>query len=615
MVRTSAARKSVAIAHDPAILSREEDADQRKQAADLRQDTAELRQEAADLRQDTAELRQEAADLRQGSVGQREVAADQREDIANLRQDTADQREDIANLREDAADLRQVTADLRQVAADLRQEAADLREESATAKATLSASTQAQLREANERLVVATIQAQTMTETAELATEQMSYMAEHDFLTGLPNRALLTDRLVQSIALAERHGKKVALMYLDLDHFKHINDSLGHAVGDQLLQSVAKRLQTSVRLYDTVSRQGGDEFVVLLPEVEEVQDAVRAAKKLIEAMAQPHHINGQLLRATVSIGISIYPDDGKDLETVVKNADTAMYQAKKIGRNTYQVFIPEMSARAVARQSVEQALHLALEQHKFILHYQPKVNLETGAITGAEALIRMKESDDQLVGPDNFISIAEECGLILPIGRWVLREACRQTKAWLEAGLDIAQIAVNVSSREFHGKDFLAGVMSILDDTGLDPRHLELEMTESGLIQDSIPTTAILRALKHLGVQIAIDDFGTGYSSLSYMLRFPIDTLKIDRSFVQTLDEGTIDKGDAGEAIVSAVIAMGTSLKQRVVAEGIETQQQLAFLQSRHCAEGQGYYFSRPVPADEFASLLGTTLNQPHMII
>ena len=615
VVKTSAARKSVAIAHDPAILSREEDADQRKQAADLRQDTAELRQEAADLRQDTAELRQEAADLRQGSVGQREVAADKREDIANLRQDTADQREDIANLREDAADLRQVTADLRQVAADLRQEAADLREESATAKATLSASTQAQLREANERLVVATIQAQTMTETAELATEQMSYMAEHDFLTGLPNRALLTDRLVQSIALAERHGKKVALMYLDLDHFKHINDSLGHAVGDQLLQSVAKRLQTSVRLYDTVSRQGGDEFVVLLPEVEEVQDAVRAAKKLIEAMAQPHHINGQLLRATVSIGISIYPDDGKDLETVVKNADTAMYQAKKIGRNTYQVFIPEMSARAVARQSVEQALHLALEQHKFILHYQPKVNLETGAITGAEALIRMKESDDQLVGPDNFISIAEECGLILPIGRWVLREACRQTKAWLEAGLDIAQIAVNVSSREFHGKDFLAGVMSILDDTGLDPRHLELEMTESGLIQDSIPTTAILRALKHLGVQIAIDDFGTGYSSLSYMLRFPIDTLKIDRSFVQTLDEGTIDKGDAGEAIVSAVIAMGTSLKQRVVAEGIETQQQLAFLQSRHCAEGQGYYFSRPVPADEFASLLGTTLNQPHMII
>ena len=615
VVKTSAARKSVAIAHDPAILSREEDADQRKQAADLRQDTAELRQEAADLRQDTAELRQEAADLRQGSVGQREVAADKREDIANLRQDTADKREDIANLREDAADLRQVTADLRQVAADLRQEAADLREETATAKATLSASTQAQLREANERLVVATIQAQTMTETAELATEQMSYMAEHDFLTGLPNRALLTDRLVQSIALAERHGKKVALMYLDLDHFKHINDSLGHAVGDQLLQSVAKRLQTSVRLYDTVSRQGGDEFVVLLPEVEEVQDAVRAAKKLIEAMAQPHHINGQLLRATVSIGISIYPDDGKDLETVVKNADTAMYQAKKIGRNTYQVFIPEMSARAVARQSVEQALHLALEQHKFILHYQPKVNLETGAITGAEALIRMKESDDQLVGPDNFISIAEECGLILPIGRWVLREACRQTKAWLEAGLDIAQIAVNVSSREFHGKDFLAGVMSILDDTGLDPRHLELEMTESGLIQDSIPTTAILRALKHLGVQIAIDDFGTGYSSLSYMLRFPIDTLKIDRSFVQTLDEGTIDKGDAGEAIVSAVIAMGTSLKQRVVAEGIETQQQLAFLQSRHCAEGQGYYFSRPVPADEFASLLGTTLNQPHMII
>jgi diguanylate cyclase (GGDEF)-like protein len=575
-VKSLAKRESVVIADEQTDLSREEDADQRKQAADLRQGTA--------------ELRQEAAHLRQGSAGQREVIADQREDIADLREETADLREETA---------------------DLREETADLREEDANVKATLTANTQAQLREVNERLLVTTIHAQTMTEAAELATEQMSHMAEHDVLTGLPNRSLLTDRLAQSIALAQRHGKKVALLYLDLDHFKHINDSLGHAVGDQLLQSVAKRLQSCVRLSDTVSRQGGDEFVVLLPEVEEVQDAVVIAKKLIEAMARPHLVSGHRLRVTISIGISSYPDDGKDVATVVRNADTAMYQAKKIGRNNYQVFIPEMNVVAVARQSMEQALHRALEQHKFVLHYQPKVNLETGAITGAEALIRLQESADQLVYPAHFISIAEECGLILPIGRWALHEACRQTQAWLQAGLDIRQIAVNVSSREFRSRDFLAGVISTLNATGLHPRHLELEMTESGLMQDTEPTTAILHALKQLGVQIAIDDFGTGYSSLSYLLRFPIDTLKIDRSFVQDLDDGT---GNSGEAIVCAIIAMGTSLKKCVVAEGIETQKQLAFLKSHQCAEGQGYYFSRPVPAHEFASLLETNLNQPHIV-
>ncbi|MBT1073472.1 putative bifunctional diguanylate cyclase/phosphodiesterase [Pelotalea chapellei] len=557
------------------------DASQRKQAADLRQGTAGLRQEAASLRQDTAV--------------QRNATADQREKIADLRQNTADKREEIADLREGTADLRQDTA-------DLRQDAADQREERARVKAINSEHANARIREANERLILATIRAQTMTAAAELATAQMSYMAEHDFLTGLPNRSLLTDRLSQSIALAQRHQKKVALMFLDLDHFKHINDSLGHAVGDQLLQSVAKRLQASVRLSDTVSRQGGDEFVVLLSEIDGVQDAVLSADKLLDAMVEPHYILGHQLRVNVSIGISIYPDDGMDVETVMRNADTAMYQAKNSGRNTFQVFLPEMNIRAVERQSIEQALHRALEQHKFLLHYQPKVNLDTGAITGAEALIRMQETDDQLVYPMNFITIAEESGLILPIGRWALREACRQAKAWLEAGLDIGQIAVNVSSREFHSKDFLEGLIAILNETGLDPGHLELEMTESGLMQDTEPTTVLLHALKKLGVHIAIDDFGTGYSSLSYLMRFPIDTLKIDRSFVRDLDDD--DTGFSGEAIVSAVIAMGSSLKQRVVAEGIETQHQLAFLQSHHCVEGQGFYFSRPVPADEFAALL-----------
>ena len=610
-VKTLAERESVVIADEQTDVSRGEDADQRKQAADLRQGAAELRQEAAHLRQGNAGQCEVTADQREEIADLRQVTADQREDIADLREDTADLRQDTADLRQVTADLHQDTADLRQATADLRQEAADLREEDANEKATLAANTHAQLLEVNERLVVTTIHAQSMTEAAELATEQMSHMAEHDVLTGLPNRSLLTDRLTQSIALAQRHGKRVALMYLDLDHFKHINDSLGHVVGDKLLQSAAKRLQTCVRLSDTVSRQGGDEFVVLLPEVEEVQDAVVIAKKLIEAMARPHLVSGHRLRVTISIGISIYPDNGKDVETVVRNADTAMYHAKKIGRNNYQVFIPEMNVRAVARQSMEQALHRALEQHKFVLHYQPKVNLETGAISGAEALIRLQESDDQLVYPAHFISIAEECGLILPIGRWALHEACRQTQAWLQAGLDIGQIAVNVSAREFHSKDFLAGVISILNATGLDPRHLELEMTESGLMQDAEPTTAILHALKKLGVQIAIDDFGTGYSSLSYLLRFPIDTLKIDQSFVKDLDG---DEGNSSEAIVRAVLAMGTSLKKRVVAEGIETQQQLAFLKSHQCAEGQGNYFSRPVPADEFASLLKTDLKQPHIV-
>ena len=510
----------------------------------------------------------------------------------------ADQRQDSADRRQDSADLRQEAADLRQETADLRQEAADLSDKAAIAKAELGAITEAQLREANERLVIATVRAQTMTEAAEGSAARMSFMAEHDFLTGLPNRSLLSARLAQSIALAQRHGKRVALLYMDLDHFKHINDSLGHAVGDQLLLSVAKRLQTCVRVSDTVCRQGGDEFVVLLAEVESVGDAELAAEKLIEAMAEPHLVGSHRLHVTLSIGISLYPEDGKDAETVLSSADIAMYHAKRSGRNKSQMFTPDMNVRAVARQSVQQALHQALEQREFVLHYQPKVNLETGAITGAEALIRMRQADHPLVNPTQFVNVAEDCGLILPIGKWVLREACRQTQAWLQDGFSMGQIAVNVSFVEFHSKDFLTGVRSILDDTGLDPRYLELEVTESGLMHDTETTVAVLRGLKDLGVQIAIDDFGTGYSSLSYLQRFPIDTLKIDQSFVQDID------GESGEAIVSAVVAMCMSLKLRVVAEGIESPRQLAFLQSRLCTEGQGFYFSRPLPAEEFTALL-----------
>ena len=536
------------------------------------------------------------------SAARREEIADRREEVADVRQQTADQREETADVRQKTADQREKIADQREKVVERREEATGrhekirrTRRKAVKAKEEQHTQTEAELREANENLVIATVHAQTMKEVAEATTEQMSYMAEHDFLTGLPNRALLTDRLAQSIALAQRNCKKVALMYLDLDHFKQINDSLGHAIGDQLLQSVAKLLHACIRSSDTVSRQGGDEFVVLLPEIEEVQDAIVIADKLIKTTPLPHLIGDHQLHVTLSIGISVYPDGGKNLEALVSNADAAMYHAKQSGRNKYQVFTPAMKAHAATRQSIKTALHRAFDRGEFVLYFQPKVNLQTGTLTGTEALLRWQRSGNRLVLPAQFMSITEDCGLILPIGKWVLREACRQARAWLQAGFNLSQVAVNVSARELLGKDFLAFVRAALDDSGLAPHHLELELTESGIMQDTDTTTMILHTLKDLGVQIAIDNFGTGYSSLSCLRRFPIDTLKIDQSFVQTPD---------GEAIVRAIIAMGSSLKQRVVAEGIETQQQLAFLQSHNCAEGQGYYFGRPVVAEEFVKLL-----------
>ena len=457
-----------------------------------------------------------------------------------------------------------------------------------------------QLREANEKLVVAIIRAQAMKDAAELGAAQVSHMASHDSLTGLPNRALLTDRLAQAISLARRHGTRVALMYLDIDHFKNINDSLGHAVGDTLLQAAAARLMECVRGSDTVCRQGGDEFVVLLPQVDTVRDATLIAEKLVAAMAQPFAIDGRHLHVTLSIGVSVYPDDGSDGDVLLRNADTAMYQAKKSGRNQYRAFSAEMNTRAIARLSVEAALRRSLDARALVLHYQPTLNLGTGNITGAEALVRLEQPDGQLMYPTQFIGVAEDCGLIHPVGKWVLGEACRQAVAWQQAGVDFGQIAVNVSAAELHSGDFLAHVRATLRDTGLDPRHLEFELTESGLMQDTQRTTGVLLALKDLGIHIAIDDFGTGYSSLSYLRRFPIDTLKIDQSFVKDI------QGEAGEGIlVSTIIAMARSLKLRVVAEGIETSQQLAYLQTEGCAEGQGYHFSHPVGAGQFAALLG----------
>jgi diguanylate cyclase (GGDEF)-like protein/PAS domain S-box-containing protein len=435
---------------------------------------------------------------------------------------------------------------------------------------------------------------------------KMAHLAQHDFLTSLPNRLLLTERLTQAIGLAQRHTKQVALLFLDLDHFKNINDSLGHAIGDLLLQSVAERLLAKVRTTDTVCRQGGDEFVILLAEIEQTQDAARVAQSLIDAFARPHLVGGHELHVTLSIGISVFPDDGvsadsiiQNTDTVMQNADTAMYHAKTIGRNNYQFFRAEMNTRAVRRLFIENSLRRALRQDEFLLHYQPQIDLVSGTITGSEALILWQDPEHGLVLPGQFVPIAEECGLIVPIGRWVLREACRQVQVWLVAGLRAVPVSVNVSAVEFRHSNFAEGVALILKETGLPSSYLELELTESIIMHDTKASAAVLEALKAMGVKLAIDDFGTGYSSLSYLKRFPIDTLKIDQSFVRDIASST-----DGATIVGAVIGMGKNLQQRVIAEGVETLEQLAFLKTRQCAEGQGYLFSKPLLAEDFSRLL-----------
>jgi diguanylate cyclase (GGDEF)-like protein/PAS domain S-box-containing protein len=432
---------------------------------------------------------------------------------------------------------------------------------------------------------------------------KMTHLAQHDFLTGLPNRVLLTERLSRAIGQARRHGKRVALMYIDLDYFKHINDSLGHAVGDLLLQMVAQRLKRCIRDTDTVCRQGGDEFVILLSETGQILDAAQVAEKILAAFADPCLVSGNELHITLSIGISIYPDDGHDAEDVMKNADTAMYHAKSNGRNNYQFFTGEMNTRAVRRLFIEGNLRRALKQREFMLYYQPKIDLESGLMVGCEALIRWQDPQYGLVYPNQFVPIAEESGLIVPIGSWVLHEACRQVSVWQAAGLLAVPVSVNISAIEFRHKDFLDGVATILRDTGLSPVFLELELTESILMQDAASSATVLESLKEMGIQLAIDDFGTGYSSLSYLKRFPINTLKIDQSFIHDID---VDTDDA--SIVRAMIGMGKSLKQRVIAEGVETISQLDFLRTLQCDEGQGFLFGHPLPADQFERLLLKTV-------
>jgi diguanylate cyclase (GGDEF)-like protein/PAS domain S-box-containing protein len=433
--------------------------------------------------------------------------------------------------------------------------------------------------------------------------QRMSHLAHHDYLTDLPNRLLFNDRLAQALAAACRHEEQLAVLFIDVDRFKHINDSLGHAIGDQLLLSVAERLAASVRGSDTVSRQGGDEFVILLSTISHAEDAAVSAVKILTALSKPHHVKEHELQITLSIGIAVFPDDGNDAETLVRHADIAMLSAKDNGRNNYQFFKSDMNEQALERQSLESGLRHALDGREFVLHYQPKMDLETEAITGVEALVRWRQPGRGIVLPEKFIPIAEQCGYIVPIGRWVLREACRQAKSWLDTDRVPIPVAVNISAVELRSRGFVQGVRAVLRETGLNPRYLEFELTEAALMQDPTATVAVLQALKDLGVRLTLDDFGTGYSSLSYLKRFPIDALKIDKSFVRGLCANVSDAN-----IVSAVIHMGKSFGLKVIAEGVETRAQFLKLQAQQCTEGQGLYFNEPLAANEFAKLIASDL-------
>ena len=433
------------------------------------------------------------------------------------------------------------------------------------------------------------------------AQEQVEYQAYHDVLTGLPNRLLFRDRISVALAHARRSRRAVAVMFLDLDQFKLVNDTLGHTVGDGLLQAAAERLVRCVRADDTVARMGGDEFTILLSDLPDARAASTVAQKILDSISQPIEVDGHELFITTSVGISIFPDDGMDPETLLKNADRAMYRAKEAGRNNYQFATRAAVEAAHGRLSLERSLHHAFERQEFVIHYQPMIEVDSHRVLGAEALIRWKNPELGLLSPDEFIPIAEDCGLIFPIGEWVLRTACAQMKRWHRAGHDELHIAVNLSARQFQQHDLIAMIEQILDETSLPARALDIEITESTAMHNVELSLAIMTRLKQMGVRISIDDFGTGHSSLSYLKRFPIDTVKIDQNFIRDLSSTTNDG-----AIISAVISMARALKLRVVAEGVETEEQLAFLRRQHCEAIQGFLYSRPLPADEFEATLAT---------
>jgi diguanylate cyclase (GGDEF)-like protein len=436
-------------------------------------------------------------------------------------------------------------------------------------------------------------------EAAELAAVEIEHLAYHDALTGLPNRPLFIDRLIVALAQATRSPQPLAVFFLDLDRFKDINDSLGHSVGDSLLKAVAERIRRCVREGDTIARFGGDEFTLMIPKIETVEDAAKIAQKIIDTLKIPFVINERELFITTSIGISLFPNDGMDPETLVRNADSAMYRAKDQGRDNYQLYAPTMNARALERLALENLLRKALSHKELVLHYQPVVDARTQAIVGVEALVRWQHPELGLLSPAHFISVAEISGLIIPIGQWVLRTACRQLRAWQKKVEYPLSVSVNLSARQFQAPDLMNQIRAALHDTGLPPTSLQLEITESNAMQNADNTMYVLAELKALGVRIAMDDFGTGYSSLNYLKRFPIDTLKLDQSFVRDVVD---DRSDA--AIVSAVISLAHSLNLQVVAEGVETAAQLEFLRKERCDFIQGYFYSAPLSAEQLEPLL-----------
>jgi diguanylate cyclase (GGDEF)-like protein/PAS domain S-box-containing protein len=436
------------------------------------------------------------------------------------------------------------------------------------------------------------------------AENQVKYVAYHDGLTGLPNRRLLGDRLTKALAQRRRDNRPLAIMFLDLDHFKLVNDTAGHAVGDQMLQSVAERLTSIIREGDTVARLGGDEFTVLLPEVPGVNDACELANRILNRFRLPWVLAGQEFHSTASIGLAMYPQDGEDAETLLRNADTAMYRAKDLGRDNFQLFLSEMNVDVRRRVTLESELRHALSHGELAVFYQPQVNTDTREIVGIEALARWQHPERGLLFAAEFIPLAEETGLIVPLGEWVLRTACAQNKAFQEAGLPPVRVAVNLSSRQFQDSRLVDMVAQVLKETGLDAQYLDLEITEGTAMRDIEFTIKMLSELRGMGVHVSIDDFGTGYSSLAHMRILPVDSVKIDRSFVS---DAPVNPQDA--AILAAIVALARTLNLRVVAEGIETDEQLAVVKEQKCHEAQGYLFSKAVPAQAMEQLL--TDSQP----
>ena len=431
------------------------------------------------------------------------------------------------------------------------------------------------------------------------AEQRIIQMATHDTLTGLPNRHLLQDRIEQALVHDTRHHRQMAVLFIDLDHFKTINDSLGHDIGDLLLKAVAERLLTCVRNEDTVARQGGDEFIVVLNSIAESLDAAKVAQKILDALAQPHHIHKNELHIGGSIGIAVFPDDGTSAEALLKNSDVAMYYAKENGRSNYQFFTDELNKSAHERHTLGLDLRHALERNELVLYYQPVMDMPDNRLHSVEALLRWRHPEHKLIAPDKFISLAEETGLIIPIGEWVLKTVCTQLVSWRDQGYQVPRVAINLSGRQFRDKKLIKNIARILDETGVEAKYITLEITESMLIDNIEKVVETLQCLSEMGIHISIDDFGTGYSSLSYLKRFPIHTLKIDRTFVRDI---VTDKND--HTIVAAIIAMAHSLEMDVIAEGIETEEQLNILIAQKCNHYQGYYFSRPVPVSEIENIL-----------